>query len=249
MRSSRNASRIMLAAVAVAAMLGLAAQNADKWQQELKATKVKVLDKPVADLSAADIEKLMVVMEIQQGNTVVGTIKIKFLPKQAPNHCKNFILLTEKGFYNGLKFHRVVPQVLIQGGDPKGNGSGGPDWTLDAEFSDLPHKRGTLSTARRPDDINSAGSQFFLCLKPMPMLDKQYTIFGEVIEGIDVLDKIGNSPTRGETPVVPPVMKKVTIEKLGAPAKEAPKPMPTPVPAPPPPTAAPPKAPAPPPKN
>ena len=238
-----SGQRVLIAAAAVAAVLGLAAQNADKMQQEMKATKVKVLDKPVADLSAADIEKLMAVMEISQGNTVLGTVKFKFDPKQAPTHCKNFILLTEKGFYDGVKFHRVLANAVIQGGDPKGNGSGGPGWTLDAEFSDLPHGRGTVSTARLGNDINSAGSQFFFCLKPIPMFDKQYTVFGEVIEGLDVLDKIGAAPLQGaqhDQPVVMAVMKKVTIEKLGAkeapkttppaPPKEQPKP---PVPAPP----------------
>jgi peptidyl-prolyl cis-trans isomerase B (cyclophilin B) len=245
MKSWLAGRRVLIAAAVVAATLGLAAQNADKMQQEMKATKVKVLDKPVADLSAADIEKLAAVMEITQGNTVLGTVKIKFYPKQAPTHCKNFILLAEKGFYDGVKFHRVIPKVLIQGGDPTGTGAGGPGWMLDAEFSDLPHVRGTLSTARQPSDINSAGSQFFLCLKPVPALDKQYTIYGEVIEGMEVLDKIGSTPTQGERPLVPPVMKKVTIEKLGAPAKEAPKTAPPVPPAPPketkPPVPAPPK--------
>jgi peptidyl-prolyl cis-trans isomerase B (cyclophilin B) len=129
-----------------------------------------------------------------------GEITLKFFPEVAPNHVNNFIELARDGFYDGTTFHRVVPGFVIQGGDPntKSNdksrhGTGGPGYTLKAEFSNLPHKRGTLSMARaaHPD---SAGSQFFICVADAPFLDGEYTVFGEVIKGMDVVDKIVSQP-------------------------------------------------------
>ncbi|MGW8209261.1 MAG: peptidylprolyl isomerase, partial [Syntrophobacteria bacterium] len=114
----------------------------------------------------------------------------------APNHVNSFIELASDGFYDGTTFHRIVPGFVIQGGDPNTksddrsrHGMGGPGFTLKAEFSKLPHKRGSLSMARaaHPD---SAGSQFFICVADAPFLDGEYTIFGEVVEGMDVVDKI-----------------------------------------------------------
>ncbi len=132
--------------------------------------------------------------------TKFGAITLKFYPDVAPGHVKNFIDLAKKGFYDGTTFHRVIPGFMIQGGDPnsknadKGaHGTGGPGYTIKAEFSDRPHKRGTLSMARsgHPD---SAGSQFFLCVKDSSFLDRQYTAFGEVESGIEVADKIVSQP-------------------------------------------------------
>ncbi len=130
-----------------------------------------------------------------------GTIKFKFFEKDAPNTVKNFIKLAEKGFYNGLTFHRVEPGFVIQGGDPNGNGTGGPGYTIKAEFNKRPHLDGTVAMARaaHPD---SAGSQFYICLGPQPFLDGKYTVFGQVIEGLDVVHKIE----------VGDVMRKVYIE-------------------------------------
>jgi peptidyl-prolyl cis-trans isomerase B (cyclophilin B) len=128
--------------------------------------------------------------------TKLGNITLKFFPDVAPGHVKNFIDLAKKGFYDGTTFHRVIPGFMIQGGDPNSkdankskHGQGGPGYTIKAEFNDKPHKRGTLSMARagHPD---SAGSQFFICVKDSPFLDKQYTVFGEVESGIEVVDKI-----------------------------------------------------------
>ena len=132
--------------------------------------------------------------------TKFGEITLKFFPEVAPNHVNNFIELARDGFYDGTTFHRVVPGFVIQGGDPntKSNdksrhGMGGPGYTVKAEFSKLPHKRGTLSMARaaHPD---SAGSQFFICVADAPFLDGEYTVFGEVIKGMDVVDKIVSQP-------------------------------------------------------
>jgi len=129
-----------------------------------------------------------------------GRIAIEFYPKDAPNTVDNFIKLANKGFYNGLTFHRVEPGLLVQGGDPRGDGYGGPGYTIKAEFNSRKHVAGTVAMARA-DDPNSAGSQFYICLTPIPSLDGQYTVFGQVIEGMDVVK--GIKPRD--------VMKKVTI--------------------------------------
>jgi peptidyl-prolyl cis-trans isomerase B (cyclophilin B) len=132
--------------------------------------------------------------------TKFGNMELKFFPEAAPNHVNNFIELAKKGFYDGSTFHRVIPKFMIQGGDPNSknpdrskHGMGGPGYTVKAEFNDKPHKRGTLSMARasHPD---SAGSQFFICVADSFFLDKQYTVFGEVVSGIEVADKIVNQP-------------------------------------------------------
>lgn len=128
--------------------------------------------------------------------TKFGNIEIKFFPDIAPNHVENFITLANKGFYDGTTFHRVVPGFMIQGGDPNSkspdrsrHGMGGPGHNVKAEFSGRTHKRGVLSMARggHPD---SAGSQFFICVADSPFLDRQYSVFGEVVSGMDAADKI-----------------------------------------------------------
>lgn len=132
--------------------------------------------------------------------TKFGNIELKFFPEVAPNHVNNFIELAKKGFYDGTIFHRVIPGFMIQGGDPNSrnankaaHGTGGPGHTVKAEFNDKPHKRGILSMARAADP-NSAGSQFFICVADAPFLDKQYTVFGEVVSGMDAVDKIVSQP-------------------------------------------------------
>ncbi len=132
--------------------------------------------------------------------TSLGDIVLRFFPDVAPHHVKNFVTLAKSGFYDGTAFHRVIPGFMIQGGDPKskdtrraGHGTGGPGYSINAEFNDRPHKRGTLSMARsgHPD---SAGSQFFIVVKNSPFLDGKYSVFGEVVSGMDVVDKIVNQP-------------------------------------------------------
>lgn len=132
--------------------------------------------------------------------TKFGNIELKFFLDVAPNHVKNFIELAKKGFYDGTTFHRIIPGFMIQGGDPNSkdhdksrHGMGGPGYTVKAEFNDKPHKRGTLSTARSANP-DSAGSQFFICVADAPFLDRQYTVFGEVVSGMDAADKIVNQP-------------------------------------------------------
>ena len=128
--------------------------------------------------------------------TKFGRIVFEFFPEVAPKHCESFKKLANEGFYDGTTFHRVIAGFMIQGGDPnskdddrRNDGTGNPGFTLAAEFNDKPHLRGTVSMARTSDP-NSAGSQFFICVAPTPHLDRQYTVFGQVLEGLEVVDKI-----------------------------------------------------------
>ena len=123
--------------------------------------------------------------------TTFGNIVVEFFPDLAPIHVKNFITLAESGFYNGTTFHRVIPGFMIQGGDPKGNGTGGPGYTIPAEFNSTKHVPGILSMARSRNP-NSAGSQFFIMVGTSTHLDGQYSAFGRVVEGQEVADKIAN---------------------------------------------------------
>lgn len=132
--------------------------------------------------------------------TKFGNIELKFYPDVAPNHVQNFIKLSKEGFYDGVIFHRVIPGFMIQGGDPNTKGTdkrtygiGGPGHTVKAEFNNTSHKRGILSMARSQDP-DSAGSQFFIVVKDSSFLDNEYTAFGEVVNGIEAVDKIVSLP-------------------------------------------------------
>ena len=125
-----------------------------------------------------------------------GDIQLKFYPELAPNHAKNLVKLANEQFYHGTTFHRVIPGFMIQGGDPNSknpdrssHGTGGPGYRVAAEFNKQPHKRGVLSMARAQDP-NSAGSQFFICVSDANFLDGQYTAFGEVVSGMELVDRI-----------------------------------------------------------
>lgn len=118
-----------------------------------------------------------------------GEMVLELFPDVAPKHVESLLTLTRKGYYNGLNFHRVVPGFVIQGGCPNGTGTGGPGYTLPAEFNARKHLKGTLAMARTSDP-NSAGSQFYICLEPIPHLDGQYTVFGQIIKGHEVPEKI-----------------------------------------------------------
>lgn len=146
-------------------------------------------------------------------STKFGDMVVEFFPDVAPKHVENFQILAEEGYYNGTTFHRVIPGFMIQGGDPNSkdldrmnDGTGGragkffgigrendpESWTVPAEFNDTPHQRGTLSMARS-QNIDSGSSQFFICHDNAPFLDRQYTVFGQLISGIEVVDEIVNS--------------------------------------------------------
>ena len=159
----------------------------------------------------------IVTFEMENGDV----IKAELYPEIAPNTVNNFVSLVSKGFYDGLIFHRVIPGFMIQGGDPKGSGVGGPGYSIKGEFTAnrfpnaLKHDRGVLSMARTMAP-NSAGSQFFIMHENSPHLDGQYAAFGKVIEGIEAVDKICEVRTDyNDRPRVPQVMKKVTVETFG----------------------------------
>ena len=153
-------------------------------------------------------------------------IKAELYPEVAPNTVNNFISLIDKGFYDGVIFHRVIPGFMIQGGDPDGTGMGGPGYSIKGEFTangfknDLKHTRGVLSMARAMSP-NSAGSQFFIMVADAPHLDGQYASFGKVTEGMEVADKIVNSKTDySDRPYEDQIMEKVTVETFGVDYKE-----------------------------
>lgn len=148
-------------------------------------------------------------------------IVIELEPKVAPNTVANFVSLVEKGFYDGLIFHRVIPGFMIQGGDPAGNGSGGPDYSIKGEFTNngfennLKHERGVISMART-DDPNSAGSQFFIMTEEASHLDKKYAAFGKVIEGMETVDEIvAVDRDATDKPLEDQIMKKVEVDTKG----------------------------------
>lgn len=144
--------------------------------------------------------------------TSMGTMEIRLYDELVPETAGNFKKLIEEGFYDGLKFHRVIKDFMIQGGDPNGDGTGGPGYTIKDEFSPkLRHtKKGLLSMANRGP--NTGGSQFFITLAPTPWLDGKHAIFGEVVEGTDVLEKIGRVETdAGDRPTTPVQMTSVRV--------------------------------------
>lgn len=159
----------------------------------------------------------LVTIEMENGNKII----VELYPDVAPNTVRNFVSLVEKGFYNGLIFHRVIPGFMIQGGDPEGTGMGGPGYSIKGEFTangfvnNLKHDRGVISMARsqRP---NSAGSQFFIMVEKAPHLDGQYASFGKVIEGMEEVDRIvAVERDRYDMPYDEQIMKTVTVDTFG----------------------------------
>ena len=200
-------------------------------------------DNKKTDESSGDKEKVenpIVTMEIEN----LGTVKMMLYPDVAPITVNNFISLINQGFYNGLIFHRVIPGFMAQGGDPSGDGTGGPGYSIKGEFkangvtNNISHKRGVLSMARSQGN-DTAGSQFFIVTTDSTYLDGQYAAFGEVIEGMDVIDSVVNSKvikrssdidpllqyadveeyikqmSVADRPVEPPVIKSMTVETFG----------------------------------
>src|SRR3954453_9922624 len=146
-------------------------------------------------------------------DTTAGQIKLELYPKDAPNHVNSFVFLARDGYYEGVIFHRVIPGFMIQGGDPTGTGSGGPGYGVSAEFNPRKHVRGVLSAARTSDP-NSAGSQFFIIHADSPHLDNQYTAFGKVTSGLEVVDKIATQPTgSNDRPRNPAQINSIRIEE------------------------------------
>lgn len=157
---------------------------------------------------AMDDNVTTAVIEFENGDVV----EFEFLKDKAPMTCENFIKLAKRGFYDGLIFHRVIEGFMIQGGCPLGNGTGGPGYTINAEFNDTKHVPGVVSMARSRDP-NSAGSQFFICVGESSHLDGQYTAFGRVTKGYDVVEKISKVKVNlQDRPIEPVVMKKVYVK-------------------------------------
>ena len=180
-------------------------QNVNSRNKICKARKEQIMSNPI------------VTIEMESGDIM----KAELYPEIAPNTVNNFISLINKGFYDGVIFHRVINGFMIQGGDPDGIGTGGPGYSIKGEFShngfknDLKHEPGVLSMARSMMP-NSAGSQFFIMHKTSPHLDGEYAAFGKVIEGLDIVDKIATTDTDYmDKPLTPQVMKKVTVDTAG----------------------------------
>ncbi len=165
---------LILMIVMAAMMLGCSSDKQDE-------------PKPAARVFA---ERPRVMLETDKGNIVM-----ELFPETAPNHVSSFIDLVEKGFYDNLTFHRVIKDKIIQGGDPTGDGTGTTDYVLQAEFSNLKHLPGSVAMARG-HDRNSASCQFYICLTQLPSLDGRYTIFGQVVKGLNVARKIGDVPVK-----------------------------------------------------
>ncbi|HTL39746.1 MAG TPA: peptidylprolyl isomerase [Methylomirabilota bacterium] len=154
-------------------------------------------------------------------DTSLGSFEVTLDHKAAPKTVENFVKLANQGFYNNLTFHRIVAGFMIQGGDPKGDGTGGPGYTIPAEIG-LKHTKGAIAMARLSDAVNpekaSSGSQFYVTLDATPFLDGQYTVFGYVTSGMDVVEKIGAVPVQvgpgGEksSPITPVIINKITIK-------------------------------------
>ena len=164
-----------------------------------------VTEKPIVTITMENDEKILIELD----------------PAVAPNTVANFVSLVEKGFYDGVIFHRVIPDFMIQGGDPEGNGTGGADYTIKGEFSEngfennLKHDRGVISMARS-NDPNSASSQFFIMVKESTHLDGKYAAFGKVIEGMEVVDDIVSVERDGsDKPLKDQTMKSVTVDTKG----------------------------------
>ncbi|MFP3123411.1 peptidylprolyl isomerase [Ectobacillus funiculus] len=192
--------------VILALILGGCSTNTDKKETQAQATKkIQVEKNPV----------VTIVMENDK------QIKVELYPEVAPNTVLNFISLVQKGFYDGLTFHRVIPGFMIQGGDPEGIGTGGPGYTIRGEFSsngfknNIKHETGVISMARS-NNPDSAGSQFFIMVKNAPQLDGEYAAFGKVIEGMETVNEIVNVERDSkDKPIHEQKMKKVTVETFG----------------------------------
>jgi len=196
---------LVLTACGAAKESGQSEGNTTKKSEENADYSSKVKENPIVTITMNDDKKIVIELE----------------PSIAPNTVANFISLAKKGFYDGLIFHRVIPDFMIQGGDPSGNGTGGPDYSIEGEFSsndfknDLKHERGVISMARS-NDPNSAGSQFFIMVKDTSQLDGEYAAFGKVIEGMETVDAIAAAERDGaDKPLKDQQMKKVEVDTKG----------------------------------
>ncbi len=169
----------------------------------------------MSDVTVNDQTRVHIAIQVEEESW--GEIQLKLFPDLAPNHVENLVTLANKNFYDGTTFHRVIPGFMIQGGDPNSkdadrsrHGTGGPGHQVNAEFNKRSHTRGTVSMARSQDP-NSAGSQFFICVADANFLDGQYTAFGEVVSGMEIVDRIVNVQRDGNDNPLKRVEMKLTI--------------------------------------
>jgi peptidyl-prolyl cis-trans isomerase B (cyclophilin B) len=205
--------KAIMSLFAATLVLSIAVARAEDPKTEKKETTTK----PEAAAASKEEKKSVSTNEVAVIKTSEGEMVLEFWPDVAPGHVENFKKLAKQGFYDGTCFHRVIKGFMIQGGDPLTKdesaksrwGTGGPGYQIKAEFNDKPHVRGVLSMARSQDP-NSAGSQFFICHGDPRFLDRQYTAFGKLIKGDDVLEKIATTPTApGDKP-----LKRMNIESV-----------------------------------
>lgn len=181
------------------------------------APQVAAQETKLSEVELGPSDELIATISVTKGKEKLGDIVVRLHHKYAPKHVKNFVKLAEEGFYDGTLFHRSLPELMIQGGDPlsrdgdpSNDGTGGPGYELPLELNEKPHVRGTVSAAKMQKNDN--GSQFFICLKEYPAWDNQYTVFGNVMSGIEVADQVAAARRKGEHPVDAFAMK-VTVEK------------------------------------
>lgn len=204
----------------------LAEQNSQLKEQVNNLKEQITQQKTIIERMRSSDDKLMFLASKLSGVkariiTNMGNIDLKFFPEEAPIQCFNFITRAECGFYDNTQFHRVMKDFMIQGGDPNTKtkntssyGTGGPIVNIPNEFNGISHKRGILSTARTPDPNAGAGSQFFIVHKDYPSLDGQYTVFGEVVKGMDVVDKIATTKTnKNNLPLNPVIIKTIEVSR------------------------------------
>jgi peptidyl-prolyl cis-trans isomerase B (cyclophilin B) len=212
-------------AVDLSAALGEAADFALAWGAlpELRVRRLEAAPKGLnfMEEASAPLAKLSDYQVLLRTNR--GDILVEFWPDVAPNHVRNFLDLAYSGFYDGVTFHRVIPGFMIQGGDPDGTGSGNGPRRLKAEFSAKKHVRGVLSMARTADP-NSASCQFFVMHQNSPHLDNQYSAFGQVVTGMDAVDRIVSTPrSKSDKPNTPQVIQRAVVVKAAPVAREASK--------------------------
>lgn len=191
MKLNRNAAFALLIAGLLVTFPGCADAAEDEGKEQAEETTTaparETPGESIPETAEAPAKETtqMAIITMENG----GVIELEFYSKDAPKTVENFITLAKKDFYNGLTFHRVEPGFVVQGGDPNGDGTGGPGYQIKAEFNANPHVRGSLAMARSADP-DSAGSQFYICLEAAPFLNGKYTVFGKVTKGMEVVDKI-----------------------------------------------------------
>ena len=220
-KSIKNCLKLILITVLMSSLILIGCGNVKSSNQD-NSSQSKTSDNSDTDTSKSS-EDLPIATITVEG---YGVMEAELYPEIAPNTVNNFISLANKGFYNNLKFHRVIKGFMIQGGDPKGNGTGGPGYSIEGEFTSngfansLKHTTGVLSMARAQDP-NSAGSQFFIMSGDAPHLDGEYAAFGKVISGLDVIDKIQNVETNSsDAPKKDVIITSITVDTKGVEYKE-----------------------------